>query len=82
MRLGPTTAGPATITAVLGTMEGRVIRITATIRPRRLRPMDITRIHTTGVIQIPITAIIPAITLTTVLAISMTMQQLPLCSAG
>src|SRR5215475_14365377 len=55
-----TTAVLAITTEVLATTTGdRVIQITGTIHPGRLRPMGTTHMDTTGVIRIHTTAVMP-----------------------
>src|SRR5262245_28926338 len=86
-----TTAVLAITTEVLATTTGdRVIQITCTIHPGRLRPMGTThmdttgviRIHTTAVMPTHTTAVMPTVTLTTGRATLTTMQPLQLCSAA
>ena len=64
------------------TTEDQDIRITATIHPGRLPPMDTTRIGTMGTIRIHTTGVIPAATLTTSRVMGTMLQRLQSCNAA
>ena len=71
-----------TMTVRTTTMGDQDIRITATIHPGRLPPMDTTRIRTMGTIRIHTTGVIPAATLTTSRGMGTTLQRLQRCNGA
>lgn len=70
-----------TMAARTTTMEDQDLRITATIHPGRLPPMDTTRIRTIGTIRIRTTGVIQEVTLIISRDMGTTLQRLQRCNA-